>query len=235
MKQTLMQHFAELRRRVIWTMLVFSAAFGCGFFAAPYVREILLHPLMNVWPDGAMLYTRVTDGLFIELSLATLFAIFATLPVALWHLWAFAAPGLRESERRLVGPVLVMSPLLFVAGAAFAYFVLFPIVFRFFIGLNNAGSMPSLLMPAISDYLALVIGMLKMFGLAFQLPLVLVVLNRIGLLSRAAVVKARRYAIVGIFIIAAILTPPDVVSQILLALPLWALFEISILFMRNGE
>ena len=232
-KQTLVQHFTELRRRVLWTLLFFACAFGAGFLVSPYVQDFLLQPLINVLSDGVVIYTRLTDGLFIEFSLATLFAIFATLPVALWHLWSFASPGLRDTERGLIKPVLFLSPALFLLGAAFAYFILFPVAFKFFIGLNNASGAPSMLLPAMPDYLAFVIGMLKIFGLAFQLPLVLVVLNRIGILSRSAVTKSRRFAIVGIFIMAAILTPPDILSQILLALPMLALFEISILFMRE--
>jgi len=231
----MIQHFAELRSRVLWVLLFFALFFGVGFIAAPHVQEVLFRPLTNVWPDGAVLYTKLTDGLFIEFSLATLFAIFATLPVALWHLWSFVAPGLRVSEQRLIKPVLFLSPALFLLGAAFAYFFLFPLAFKFFISLNSAASMPSMLMPTVSDYLVFVINMLKVFGIAFQLPLVLVMLNRIGLVSRTAIVKLRRYAVVGIFVIAAVLTPPDILSQILLALPLLALFEISILFMKKDK
>jgi len=121
---------------------------------------------------------------------------------------------------------------LFVAGAAFAFYILFPFVFRFFIDLNMTSPVPAVILPAARDYLSFVIGLLKVFGVAFQLPLVLVLLNRIGVLPRSRVVRMRRYAIVIIVICAAVLTPPDVVSQILLALPMWALFEASILFMR---
>ena len=126
-----------------------------------------------------------------------------------------------------------MSPILFVIGASFAFYILFPIVFKFFIELNQDASVPSTLLPVARDYLRFAIGMLKIFGVAFQLPLIMVLLNRIGFLKRELVLKMRRYAIVFIVIIAAILTPPDVVSQILLAVPMWLLFEISILFMRK--
>jgi len=233
LKQTLLQHFTELRRRVLWTLLFFAAAFGVGFIIAPHVQDFLLRPLANALPGGTVLYTRLTDGLFIEFSLATLFAMLTTLPFALWHFWTFISPGLLANERRTVRPVLWVSPVLFLLGAAFAYFFLFPIAFKFFIGLNSAGNISSTLMPAMPDYLSFVIGMLKIFGLAFQLPLVLVVLNQIGILPRAAVIRSRRYAVVGIFVLAAILTPPDILSQILLALPMLALFEISILFMKK--
>ncbi len=234
-KMTLMQHFAELRRRIIWSALFFAAAFGAGWIAAPWTQEFLTAPLLRVWPDGALLYTGLADGLMIQLSLATLFALLVSLPFVLWQVWAFVAPGLRKNERGFIWPIIVMSPVLFVMGAAFAFYVLFPFAFRFFIELNSAAPVPAVLMPAARDYLTFAIGLLKVFGVAFQLPLVLVLLNRVGVLPRARVVRMRRYAVVFIVVAAAVLTPPDVVSQIMLALPMWGLFEISILFMRRGD
>ncbi|MDR0803480.1 MAG: twin-arginine translocase subunit TatC [Rickettsiales bacterium] len=232
-KMTLMQHFAELRRRVVWTLLCFALFFGIGFFITAPLQEFLISPLMSVWSSGAMLYTGLTDGIMIEFSLATLFACVFAIPVLLWQIWAFAAPGLKIDERKFLAPILIISPLLFVIGAAFAFYILFPIVFQFFVSLNESAPVPAAFLPAITDYLSFTIGLLKIFGLAFQLPLVLVLLNRAGVVSRAAVIKSRRYAICGIFIVAAILTPPDVLSQILLAVPLMALFELSILFMKR--
>jgi sec-independent protein translocase protein TatC len=228
-----MQHFAELRRRVLWTLLIFALAFGLGWLAAPALQEFLTRPLMSVWPDGAMLYTGLADGLLIQFSLATLVAVLITLPALLWHAWAFAAPGLRGNEKRLIAPILILSPMLFLCGAAFAFYILFPIAFKFFVDMNQSSPVPSVLLPAVKDYLSFAIGLLKVFGIAFQMPLVLVLLNRIGILPRRAAVRARRYAIVVIFIAAAILTPPDVVSQCLLAIPMWGLFELSILFMKR--
>lgn len=234
-KMTLMQHFAELRRRIIWSALFFAAAFGAGWIVAPWTQEFLTAPLLRVWPDGALLYTGLADGLMIQLSLATLFALLVSLPFVLWQVWAFVAPGLRKNERGFIWPIIVMSPVLFVMGAAFAFYVLFPFAFRFFIELNSAAPVPAVLMPAARDYLTFAIGLLKVFGVAFQMPLVLVLLNRVGVLPRARVVRMRRYAVVFIVVAAAVLTPPDVVSQIMLALPMWGLFEISILFMRRGD
>ncbi len=234
MKQmTLVQHFSELRRRILWTALIFACAFGAGWYISPWIQQFLSAPLLNVWNDGALLYTGLADGLMIRLSLAGLFGLFVTMPVALWHVWAFVAPGLKSSERNFIWPVLFFSPVLFITGAAFAFYVLFPFVFKFFLELNQSLPVPSVLLPAARDYLRFAIGLLKVFGVAFQLPLVLVLLNRMGILSRRTALKMRRYAIVVIVIAAAVLTPPDVVSQILLALPMWVLFELSILFMRN--
>jgi sec-independent protein translocase protein TatC len=234
-KMTMMQHFAELRRRVLWTVGFFVLTFGLGWWVAPYIQEFLTSPLIAVWNDAQMLYTGITDGLMITLSLALLVAIMLTIPFALYQTWAFVAPGLHQNERRFVLPIFILSPLLFITGAAFAFYALFPTVFRFFMNLNEMAPVPAIIMPAVRDYLGFAIGLLKVFGIAFQLPLVMVLLNRIGVLSRDSAVKMRRYAIVIIAVVAAILTPPDVVSQILLALPMWALFEISILFMKKTD
>lgn len=235
MKMTLIQHFTELRRRILWCALVFILAFCFGWIVSPYVELFLTQPLLNVWEDGALLYTGVTDGLMIQFSLATLIALLVTVPVLMWHIWAYIAPGLHRNEKQFLVPIFLLSPILFIAGAAFAFYVLFPVVFRFFVELNENAQIPTVFMPAVSGYLAFSIGMLKLFGIAFQLPLILVGLNRVGLLSKESVIKSRRYVIIFIFVFAAMLTPPDVVSQILLALPMLLLFEISILFMRRDD
>lgn len=232
-KMTMMQHFAELRCRILWTIVFFVLAFVCGWFVAPFVQEFLTMPLIAVWDDAQLLYTGITDGLMIDLSLALLVAIMMTIPFAMWQVWAFVAPGLHRQEKDFIFPIFVVSPILFLVGAAFAFYILFPFVFKFFIELNESAPVPALVMPAVRDYLGFAIGMLKVFGIAFQLPLVMVLLNRAGVLSCERVVKMRRYAIIIIVIAAAVLTPPDVVSQLLLAVPMWALFEVSILFMKK--
>jgi len=232
-KMTLIQHFSELRRRILWVALIFVLMFCVGWYIAPFLQNVLTMPLLNIWPNGAVLYTGLTDGLMIRLSLAGLFAMVVIAPVVLWHLWAFVAPGLKNSEKKIIWPMLLLSPILFVAGAMFAFYFLFPIAFKFFVDLNTTSSVPSVLMPAARDYLRFAIGLLKIFGVAFQLPLILVLLNRIGILTRSYALRMRRYAIVFIIVVAAVLTPPDVVSQIVLAIPMWLLFEASILFMRR--
>jgi sec-independent protein translocase protein TatC len=235
MKMTLMQHFSELRRRILWCALVFVLAFVFGWCVSDYIELFLTAPLMRVWDDTTLLYTGLTDGLMIQFSLATLVALIITIPVCLWHIWAFIAPGLHKNEKQFLLPIFIISPLLFIMGAGFAFYVLLPFVFNFFIELNESANVPTVLMPAITGYLAFSIGLLKIFGLAFQLPLVMVLLNRIGVLSKQTAIKSRRYIIVGIFIVAAVLTPPDIVSQILLALPMLFLYEISLLFMNNNR
>lgn len=230
---TLVQHFSEMRRRVLWCLLIFVLAFCAGVFFAPYMQDFLTQPLLGVWPNATLLYSGLADGMMIQLSLALMFALVVILPVVLWHIWAYVAPGLRENERRFIWPILIMSPVLFVVGAAFAFWGLFPMAFKFFVELNQVAPVPAVLMPAVRDYLGFAIGMLRVFGIAFQLPLVMVLLNRIGVLSRSRVIKMRRYAIVAIVVVSAILTPPDVISQVLLALPMWLLFEASVFFMRR--
>ena len=233
MKMTLMQHFSELRRRILWTAVVFVLAFVFGWVISDFVEAFLSAPLISVWENAALLYTEISDGLMIQFSLATLVAMIITTPVLLWNIWAYIAPGLHKNEKQFLIPIFLFSPLLFVLGAAFAFYVLFPFVFKFFIEINESASVPTVLLPSIKGYLAFSIGLLKVFGLAFQLPLVLVGLNRVGLLSKQTAIKSRRYVIIGVFILAAMLTPPDILSQILLAVPMLLLFEISVLFMRD--
>lgn len=229
---TLMQHFGELRRRILWVLLLFIVALCFGWYFSPFLQSFLTKPLLTIWQSGELLYANLSDGLMIRFSLSMLFALVVIIPIALWHLWAFVAPGLHKKEKNFIWPILVLSPVLFVLGAVFAFYLLLPFIFKFFIELNQASPVPAVMLPVAKDYLGFAIGMMKVFGVAFQLPLVLVLLNRIGILSKTKAIKMRRYAIVFIVIIAAVLTPPDIVSQIILALPMWALFEISLLFMK---
>lgn len=212
-------------------MFVFS--FGLGWMLSPYVELFLTRPLMNVWNDAALLYTGLSDGLMIQFSLATLVAMIITIPVLMWHIWAYVAPGLHKNEKQFLLPIFLLSPILFFVGAAFAFYILFPIVFKFFIDISNSETLPIVLFPSIKGYLAFAIGLLKVFGVAFQLPLVLVLLNRAGVLSKETAQRSRKYVIVMIFVMAAVLTPPDIVSQVLLAVPMWLLFEISLFFMKR--
>ncbi|MFQ6760566.1 MAG: twin-arginine translocase subunit TatC [Alphaproteobacteria bacterium] len=231
-RMTLMEHFSELRRRFLWCVFIFLVAFVFAWYVAPSVLEFLSMPLLKIW-DGNLLYNGITDGLMIRLSLSGTVAILITLPVILWHVWAFVEPGLKEREKKFIWPMMIASPILFVIGAAFAFYILFPSVFGFFIELNQNTPVPAVFLPAVRDYLSFAIRLLRVFGVAFQLPILMILLNRIGVLPRRKVVAMRRYAIVILVVVAAVLTPPDVVSQILLAVPMWGLFELSILFMRR--
>ena len=184
MKMTLMQHFSELRRRILWTMVIFAVAFCLGWIVAPYVERFLMQPLISIWRSARLLYTGIADGLMIRFSLATLVALIITVPALLWHIWAYVAPGLHKNEKDFMLPIFILSPVLFIMGAAFAFYILFPFVFKFFLDLNKAVFIPTVLIPAATEYLAFSIGLLKVFGIAFQLPLILVLLNRIGILSK---------------------------------------------------
>ena len=245
-KMTLMEHFSELRRRLLWCAFIFLMSFIFGWYVAPWVQEFLTMPLLNVW-DGNLLYNAITDGLMIRLSLSMVVALIVVIPVLLWHVWAFVAPGLKKNEKKFIWPLMIASPILFLIGAAFAFYILFPFVFGFFIELNKSSNVPAIVLPAVRDYLSFAISLLKVFGVAFQLPILMIFLNRIGVLilmiflnrigvlSRSRVVAMRRYAIIVVVVVAAVLTPPDIVSQILLAVPMWLLFELSILFMRRDS
>lgn len=233
-KMTLMEHFSELRRRLLWCAFIFLMSFIFGWYVAPWVQEFLTMPLLNVW-DGNLLYNAITDGLMIRLSLSMVVALIVLIPVVLWHVWAFVAPGLKKNEKKFIWPLMVASPILFLIGAAFAFYILFPFVFGFFIELNKSSNVPAIVLPAVRDYLSFAISLLKVFGVAFQLPILMIFLNRIGVLPRSRVVAMRRYAIIVVVVVAAVLTPPDIVSQVLLAVPMWLLFELSILFMRRDS
>lgn len=233
-KMTLMEHFSELRRRLLWCAFIFLMSFIFGWYVAPSVQEFLTMPLLNVW-DGNLLYNAITDGLMIRLSLSMVVALIVVIPVALWHVWAFVAPGLKKNEKKFIWPLMIASPILFLIGAAFAFYILFPFVFGFFIELNKSSNVPAIVLPAVRDYLSFAISLLKVFGVAFQLPILMIFLNRIGVLSRSKVIAMRRYAIIVVVVVAAVLTPPDIVSQVLLAVPMWLLFELSVLFMRRDS
>jgi sec-independent protein translocase protein TatC len=223
-----MQHFLELKSRVVWSMLFFAAAFGIGFYFVQDLQDVIMYPLLDVWENPRMIYTGIADGIGIEFSLAGLFALILSIPFWLWQLWKYVSPALKKGERRIAVPILILSPVLFAAGAAFAYYALLPLMFRFFLEIGNSDIM---MMPNMKNYLSFSIEILEAFGIAFQLPLILILLNRAQVFSRKQILSAGRYIVVAIFALAAILTPPDVISQIALALPLCALFGLSFLFM----
>ncbi|MDR1826189.1 MAG: twin-arginine translocase subunit TatC [Rickettsiales bacterium] len=227
-KMTLMQHFRELKRRVVWSLAFFCAAFAMGLFVADALQSIITAPLFDVWAEPTMIYTGIADGLAIQFSLAGLFALFISAPFVLYQVWRYVSPALKRDEKKIAVAVLLASPILFLSGASFAYFILLPIMFAFFLQIAPE---TAAMMPNVKTYLVFSLDLLKAFGLAFQFPLILILLNRTGVLSKKQLASMGRYFIVGIFIVAAVLTPPDIVSQIALALPLVVLFGLSFLFM----
>src|SRR4051812_48110337 len=233
----LMDHLMELRTRLLWSVGAFVIAFAVCYYFSAQIYGFLARPLADILQhqgggDRRMIFTALYEAFFTYLKVAFFGAVFFSFPMWATQLWLFVAPGLYRSEKKAITPFLVASPFLFVAGAALAYYFIFPPAWRFFITFETPpgeGSLPIQLEAKVSEYLSLVMQMILAFGIAFQMPVLLTLLCRVGILSVETLKKGRRYAIVGMFVVAAVLTPPDVISQVGLAVPLLALYEVSIL------
>jgi sec-independent protein translocase protein TatC len=234
----LLDHLIELRTRIIRALLALGVGFAVCLYFADDILGILVWPLKQAFPDGEgqLIFTRLPEVFFVELKVALFAGFMISFPVIANQLWAFVAPGLYAREKRAFLPFLFATPVLFGGGAALAYFVVMPTAFRFFLGFGGeAGGLTVQALPSAGEYLNLVMQFILAFGLTFLLPVLLLLLHRAGIISRAQMTGARRYVIVAIFIIAAIVTPPDPGSQIILAVPLCLLFEASLLLMRFQE
>ncbi len=221
----LLDHLVELRARLLRAFLALMLAFGVCFYFAQDIIVILVRPLLEAG-QSKLIYTKLYGQFFVELKVALWAAFFLSFPIIANQLWAFIAPGLYAKEKRAFLPFLLATPVLFAAGASLAYFVVMPTAFHFFLGFQGTqGGVEIEALPNSEDYLSLVMQFILAFGLSFLLPVLLLLLNRAGIVSRAQLVGARRYAIVAVFIVAAVATPPDVVSQFMLAVPLLMLFE----------
>lgn len=228
---TLLSHLIELRNRVMYCVVVVLVLFLAGLLFANELYALVAEPLMRVLPPGAsMIATEVASPFLTPLRLTFLASIVVAIPFLLYHIWAFVAPGLYRHERRLIMPLLVSSITLFYGGMAFAYFVVFPVMFGFLVNTAPTGV---LVMTDIKAYLDFVFGMFFAFGIAFELPVAVIVLARMGVVDPHKLARQRPYVVLGIFIVAAILTPPDAISQTLLALPMIVLFEIGLFFARR--
>ncbi|MGV3556057.1 MAG: twin-arginine translocase subunit TatC [Croceibacterium sp.] len=234
----LLDHLIELRTRLVRAVVALSLAFAvCLYFAAD-IFEILVRPLAAAFPqgEGRLIYTKLYEAFFVEIKVALFAAFFVSFPVIANQLWAFVAPGLYAREKKAFLPFILATPVLFTLGASLAYFVVMPTAFKWFLGFEGVSAgLQQEALPAMGDYLDLVMRFILAFGISFLLPVLLLLLNRAGLVSRAQLAGARRYVIVAVFIVGAIITPPDVMSQLLLAIPLWLLFEGSLLIMRFSE
>ena len=220
-------HLVELRSRLIRALLVLFLGFlPCAFFARE-LYSFLAFPLLEKLPQGGqMIATEVITPFFIPMKVALMVAFLITLPHTLYQLWAFIAPGLYSHEKRLFLPLVFISSLLFFTGMAFAYFAVLPLVFEFIVYFAPEGVA---VMTDISEYLGFVLSMFLAFGITFEVPVFVVILIRTGLVSIEKMKSVRRFVLVGAFIIGAIFTPPDVMSQILLAVPLYLLYELGII------
>jgi sec-independent protein translocase protein TatC len=236
----LLEHLVELRRRLIWSAAAFVICFMIAYYFAGELYYFLAEPLAEVLreqgsPDPHLIYTQLYEAFFTKIKVAFFGGAFVAFPVVAVQIWLFVAPGLYRSEKNALLPFLAATPILFLLGAALAYYFVFPFAWRFFASFQDStggGGVPIELLPRVSEYLDLVMKLIFAFGITFQLPVALTLLAKVGITSTAQLRKFRRYAYVGMFIIAAILAPPDVITQIGLAVPLIGLYEISILCAR---
>lgn len=231
----LLDHLVELRGRLLRAFMALAVTFaGCLYFAKT-ILAFLVQPLLDAGQDR-LIYTKLYGQFFVELKVALWAAFFLSFPVIANQLWAFVAPGLYVKEKKAFLPFLLATPVLFIAGAALAYYMVMPTAFHWFLGFQGSpGGVTIEAMPNSEDYLGLVMQFILAFGLSFLLPVLLLLLNTAGIVSRAQLVGARRYVVVAIFVVAAIATPPDVISQMMLAVPLMLLFEGSLVVMRITE
>jgi sec-independent protein translocase protein TatC len=225
-QDTFISHLVELRDRLLKSVLAVLIVFLCLFPWAKDLYAILAQPLLASLPQGGqMIATDVVGVFLVPMKVALLVAFVIALPVVLYQVWAFVAPGLYAHERRLVLPLVVSSTALFIGGMAFAYFLVFPVVFQFMASIAPEGVA---WMTDIEKYLSFVLTMFIAFGVTFEVPVIVVVLARVGIVSVAKMREARPYVIVGAFVLAAIFTPPDVISQLMLAIPLCLLYEVGL-------
>jgi sec-independent protein translocase protein TatC len=232
----LLDHLIELRGRLVRCVIALGIAFAVSLYFADDIFAILVRPLAQAFPagEGRLVYTKLYEAFFVEVKVALFSGFFISFPIIANQLWGFIAPGLYAREKKAFLPFLIATPVLFAAGASLAYFVLMPPAFKWLLSFQGeSGGIPQEALPAMGEYLDLVMHFVLAFGISFLLPVLLLLLNRAGLVTRDQLKKARRYVIVGIFIVAAVATPPDVISQLILAIPLILLFEGSLLLMRS--
>lgn len=224
---TFISHLIELRNRLLHIVAGIVLAFICLFPFANDIYSLLAYPMLQQLPQGGqMIATAVTTPFFVPMKVAMLSAFVISLPYTLYQVWAFVAPGLYQHEKRFAAPMIMLSTLLFLLGMAFAYFLVFPVVFGFITGTAPEGVA---VMTDIGNYLDFVITLFLAFGIAFEVPVVVVVLVKLGFVQIATLKEVRSYVVVGAFVAGAILTPPDIISQFMLAVPLWLLYEAGIL------
>ena len=231
-KAPLLDHLVELRRRLLWSVAVLAALFFASLYFATDIFAFLVQPLLAAG-EGKIIFTDVFEAFFVEVKVALFTALMIGFPFFAIQLWKFVAPGLYAKEKMALLPFLLLTPVFFIGGAAFAYYLAMPWALHFLLGYQgDVGGVERDALPGIGNYLSFCTRFLFGFGVAFLLPILLMILERAGLVTREQLTKSRRYAIVGAVAIAAVLTPPDAVSQLMLAVPLYALYEFAILAIR---
>ncbi|MBN1880642.1 MAG: twin-arginine translocase subunit TatC [Deltaproteobacteria bacterium] len=225
---SILEHLEELRSRLLKIIVAAALGFAACYWKAEDIYGYIMQPLVDTLPEGThLIYTGVTEGFFTYLKVGLLAGVFLVSPYIMYQIWAFISPGLYKKERTILIPVAIISAVLFVGGACFGYFVVFPWGFKFLIG--NYASEVIKPLPSIKEYLSLAAKLLIAFGVVFEMPLATLVLARLGLVNHRMMLKYSRYALLGIFVVGAMLTPPDVVTQLMMAGPLIILYGVSIL------
>jgi len=237
----ILDHLNELRRRLIFCFIGIILAFFLCYAFSQNIYNFLVEPLANIGSDGRqrrMIFTGLHEAFFTQVKVAFFGAFFLMFPLIATQIWRFVAPGLYKKEKRAFLPFLLATPILFLLGAVTVYYIVIPIAWEFFVSfeqLGNQDTLPMELEPKVNEYLSLVMGLILAFGICFELPIFLLLATKIGLTDAEGLRKKRKYAILFAFILAAIVTPPDVISQVLLAVPIIILYELSIFFARHLE
>lgn len=229
-KQPFIAHLKELRDRLVVSLAGLAVAFIVTYSFKEKIFHFLMQPFIKVMPAGSsFIFTSITEAFITYFKVSLVAALFLAAPIILYEVWMFMAPGLYEKEKKYIAPFIIFGSFFFVGGALFCYYVTMPVVYHFFVSYAGTMIIP---MPSLKEYMGLTLKMLIIFGLIFQMPLIAYYLAKAGIINYRGLAKKRRYAILGIAVLSAIITPPEVSSQLLMALPMYGLFELSVVIAR---